>query len=123
MVWTGWLVGIDVAYYSLMRAIRTTLILLSAALAALAWVLWLRPLAGTPAVQVWVEEIPRPLEESGIPAVPLPPEEPPLAAAAPEAVEGRMPVQTLKERDDAMLFEASALQGTPFDKAVVMPFD
>ncbi len=33
------------------------------------------------------------------------------------------PVQTVEERDDAMLFEAEALHGTPFDQAITMPFD
>ena len=44
--------------------------------------------------------------------------EPPIAGIEP----GR-PVQNLEERGDAMLFEASALEGTPFDQAVVMPFE
>jgi hypothetical protein len=33
------------------------------------------------------------------------------------------PVEPLKERGDAMLFEIDALQGMPFDQAVVMPFE
>jgi hypothetical protein len=32
-------------------------------------------------------------------------------------------VQPLEERGDAMLFEIDALQGTPFDQAIVAPFD
>lgn len=32
-------------------------------------------------------------------------------------------VQPLDERGDAMLFEIEALQNTPFDQAVTMPFD
>lgn len=40
-----------------------------------------------------------------------------------EAVEEpRQPAQPLEERGDAMLFESEALFGTPFDQAVVMPF-
>ena len=46
------------------------------------------------------------------------------AVVAPVAIaEPKRPVQVLEERGDAMLFEGAALQGTPFDKAVVMPFD
>ena len=37
--------------------------------------------------------------------------------------EGLQPVQPLEERGDAMLFEIDALYGTPFDQAVVMPFE
>ena len=33
------------------------------------------------------------------------------------------PVQTVEKRGDAMLFEAEALHGTPFDQSVTMPFD
>lgn len=33
------------------------------------------------------------------------------------------PVQSIDERGDAMLFEAEALVGTPFDQAIVMPFE
>jgi hypothetical protein len=33
------------------------------------------------------------------------------------------PAQTLEERGDAMLFEIDALQGTPFDQAIVAPFE
>ena len=32
-------------------------------------------------------------------------------------------VQPLEERGDAMLFEIEALQNTPFDEAITMPFD
>ena len=35
----------------------------------------------------------------------------------------QQPVETLEQRGDAMLFEIDALQGTPFDTAVVKPFD
>lgn len=64
------------------------------------------------------------LEATAPTVVPVvPPEEsrsvvPPIAGVEPER-----PVQTLEERGDAMLFEASALEGTPFDQAVVMPFE
>ena len=33
------------------------------------------------------------------------------------------PVEPVEERGDAMLFEIDALHGTPFDDAVVRPFD
>ena len=39
----------------------------------------------------------------------------------PEIVQ--VPVQSVDERGDALLFEIDALQGTPFDQAVTMPFD
>ena len=35
----------------------------------------------------------------------------------------QQPVDTLERRGDAMLFEIDALQGTPFDAAIVKPFD
>ena len=38
-------------------------------------------------------------------------------------VEAHVPVQPLEERGDAMLFEIEALQNTPFDEAIVTPFD
>lgn len=42
----------------------------------------------------------------------------------PEPVrEAQQAVQSVEDRGDAMLFEMDALQGTPFDQAVVMPFD
>ena len=41
-----------------------------------------------------------------------------------EAVEKPIqPVQTLEERGDAMLFEIDALQGMPFDEAIITPFN
>jgi hypothetical protein len=38
-------------------------------------------------------------------------------------VEVNVPVQPQEERGDAMLFEIDALQHTPFDEAIVKPFD
>jgi hypothetical protein len=35
----------------------------------------------------------------------------------------QQPVETIEQRGDAMLFEIDALQGTPFNTAVVMPFN
>ncbi len=43
--------------------------------------------------------------------------------AAPQPVAVRQPVQPIEERGDAMLFEIQALEGTPFDSAVTMPFE
>ncbi len=42
---------------------------------------------------------------------------------APEPVAARAPVEPLEERGDALLFEIDALVGTPFDRAITMPFD
>lgn len=74
--------------------------------------------------QVSVVTAAYPLADTASTAEPLPPEEMPLLFEAPVAVEGpRMPVQSFKERGDAMLFESEALLGTPFSQAVVMPFE
>ena len=65
-----------------------------------------------------------PWADTALTAEPLPPEEMPLLFDAPVAVEGpKMPVQSFQERGDALLFESEALLGTPFDQAIVMPFD
>lgn len=48
------------------------------------------------------------------------------AAVAPEAEPAELaqvPVQSIEERGDAMLFEADALSTMPFDQAITMPFD
>ena len=49
----------------------------------------------------------------------------PVVLEAPATVEEpTQPVQSLEERGgDALLFEIDALQGMPFDQAVVMPFE
>ncbi|WP_372797176.1 hypothetical protein [Pontiella sp.] len=47
-------------------------------------------------------------------------------AVAPEAESAALPVepvQPIEDRGDAMLFEAEALNGTPFDQSITMPFD
>lgn len=62
------------------------------------------------------------LQESRIPAPPLA-EPSPKVEAASEPVEMQQPVQPIEERGDAMLHEIHALQGTPFDQEVTMPFD
>ncbi len=67
---------------------------------------------------------PRPLETSVASPEPSPPIEKPSVVAAPVAIEEpKQPVQSLEERGDAMLFESEVLMGTPFDQAIVMPFD
>ncbi len=38
-------------------------------------------------------------------------------------IKPQSPVQPVEERGDAMLFEISALEGMPFDQAIVMPFE
>ena len=64
------------------------------------------------------------LEETVLQAEPSPLPEAHRLSDAPVAVEEpKQPVQSLEERGDAMLFEMDALQGTPFDQAVVMPFE
>jgi hypothetical protein len=64
------------------------------------------------------------LEETVLHAEPSPLTEAPRLIDAPAAVEEpKQPVQSLEERGDAMLFEMEALEGTPFDQAVVMPFE
>jgi hypothetical protein len=51
-------------------------------------------------------------------------QEPPVIAEPPvEAAPVLHPVQPIEERGDALLFEADALQGTPFDQSITMPFD
>lgn len=52
-----------------------------------------------------------------------PPEELRIVVAPVAIVESKRPAQTLEERGDAMLFEGAALESTPFDEAVVMPFE
>jgi hypothetical protein len=66
----------------------------------------------------------QPLEETVLPVAPYPSPEVPRLIDAPVAVEEpKRPVQPLEERGDAMLFEIDALQGTPFDQAVMTPFE
>ena len=50
--------------------------------------------------------------------------EAPCVVEVPETIEEpKTPVQPIEERGDAMLFESEALFGTPFDRAVVIPFN
>ena len=68
---------------------------------------------------VWLQSIPE------VPSVSEPedPEGSDRTATNEAPVEAREPVQPLEERGDAMLFEIDALQNTPFDEAIVAPFD
>ncbi|WP_168442614.1 hypothetical protein [Pontiella desulfatans] len=49
----------------------------------------------------------------------VPPPRPALVAEAGT----RQPARPLEERGDAMLFEITALVGTPFGEAITLPFD
>lgn len=95
-----------------MKAVRIVPVLLLFAAASAAYV-WLRPASETAPVD----------ESATIPAgqkADVRVAEP-VTNAAP--VEANEPVQPLEERGDAMLFEIDALQNTPFDEAIVQPFD
>lgn len=107
----------------LMKARRIKLLLLLVSWMALACVVFLRSSAGIPLGQASVIAASPPLENSTLSAQSLSPEEMPLLTEAASDDEGEAPVQSLEERGDAMLFESEALLGTPFDQAVVRPFD
>ena len=95
-----------------MKAVRLVPILLLFAAASTAYV-WLRSSPETPSMS---EPIDMP---GGQPAdVRM---DGPATNQAPVAE--KVPVQPLEERGDAMLFEIEALQNTPFDEAIVTPFD
>jgi hypothetical protein len=107
-----------------MNASHKELFLLLVTLVALVCIQLKPPSIDISIGQVSVADAAYPWADTALTAEPLPPEELPLLFEAPVAVEGpKMPVQPFKERDDAMLFESEALLGTPFDQAIVMPFD
>ncbi len=109
-----------------MKVGRIVLLLLLVAVTALVVAARLRPTADASLdlVLVATTEVSLPLEESVLSAEPSAPVAAPQLIEAPVAVaEPKQPVQPLKERGDAMLFESDALFGTPFDQAIVMPFD
>ena len=87
-----------------MKAVRIIPILLLFAAASAAYV-WLRSSPITSPVR---EPIAMPCEPQAV------------VSATNQA---HVPVQPLEERGDAMLFEIDALRNTPFDEAIVMPFD
>lgn len=98
-------------------------IILYALLIALAAYLWLSARACPVPVRQKAGVVSHPLEVADPVVIPeilgtATEFEQPVALAEPVR-----PVQPLEERGDAMLFEASALEGTPFDQAVVRPFE
>lgn len=103
-----------------MKATRTALLLLSAALSVLLWGAARVPVAEE--IENGNEQL---LSNLATPTEPRSPaEQAPCVAETPEAVEEpKVTVQSIAERGDAMLFESEALYGTPFDQAIVMPFD
>jgi hypothetical protein len=97
---------------SVMKAVRIVLILSLMAAASVAYV-WLRssseiPSVNAPAVMPAGPEADVRMAEPGTNGAPVAESE---------------PVQPLEERGDAMLFEMDALRNTPFDEAIVKPFD
>ena len=90
-----------------MKAIRIVLILLLFATASAAYV-WLRSFSETPSGT----ETAMPNGRQTVDRMEMS-----VTNEAP------VPVQPLEERGDAMLFEVEALQNTPFDDAIVKPFD
>ncbi len=91
-----------------MNAVRIVPILLLFAAASTAYV-WLRSSPETPSM-------PESIAISGE-------QQTAVQMAVPATNEAPVPVQPLEERGDAMLFEIEALQNTPFDEAIVTPFD
>ena len=95
-----------------MKAVRIITVLLLCAAASAAYV-WLRPSTESNAVNEPVAMPAGPEREVRM-----------MDAATSEAPAAEPePVQPLEERGDAMLFEIDALQNTPFDEAITMPFD
>ena len=95
-----------------MKAVRIIFILSLVAVASAAYV-WLRPPSEN-------HPVPEPVVIPGEQQVVVP-----LAVTATNEApkETNVPVQPLEERGDAMLFEIDALQNTPFDEAIVKPFE
>ncbi len=91
-----------------MKAARIIPILSLVAAESAAYV-WLRSSPETPSA-------PEPIAIPGVQQAVVP-------ATNEAPVEVPVPVQPLEERGDAMLFEIDALQNTPFDEAIVTPFD
>jgi hypothetical protein len=105
----------EFAGFWLMNAKCTGWLLVSITLAVMAWMLSLQE------TETVCRE--RALEDFAVPAEPLETPSAPSPIAGPVPVESKSPVQSLEERDDAMLFESEALYGTPFTRSAVMPFD
>ena len=109
-----------------MKAVRIALFSsLIACTGGLYWTQQSIPVATLEAVPVALVEQPvifQSLEETVSVAEPIvPPLE--VVRGVETPVEVKTPVQPLEERGDAMLFEIEALAGTPFDQAILMPFD
>ena len=95
-----------------MKVARIVPILLLFAVASAAYV-WLR---SSPETAFAPEPVAMPGEQQAVV---------PLAGPATNdvPVDAKEPVQPLEERGDAMLFEIDALQNTPFDESITMPFE
>jgi hypothetical protein len=108
-----------------MKPLLINLCVLLVALAVYLWISIHVPALPVPPMQETVEvQVFQPLEAAAPVAEPVfQPLEPRPVVPPVVVIEPKRPVQTLEERGDAMLFEAGALGGTPFDQAVTMPFD
>jgi hypothetical protein len=116
--------GMNVAHCEDMRSKRLELLLLVVILAAVVCILYVRPLMGESVDEVAVVKATRALPETSPSITSVAPIQDPERVTSPDAaIEVRTPVQSLAEREDAMLFECEALLGTPFDQAIVAPFD
>jgi hypothetical protein len=105
-------IGYQFLARNIMKAVRIVPILSLFAVASAAYV-WLRSSPENPSV-------PKPVAIAGE-------QQAVVSQAGPATndvpMDVKAPVQTLEERGDAMLFEIEALQNTPFDEAIVTPFD
>jgi hypothetical protein len=108
----GGVIGYQFLARSIMKAFRIIPILVLLAMASAAYV-WLRTSPETPSM-------PEPIAIPGGQQAADRMTEPATNEAP---VEAQVPVHPLEERGDAMLFEIEALQNTPFDEAIVTPFD
>lgn len=115
----------DIASCLAMKATRIILVAVLAVGVAYVLVDRLNPSAEAPVEWVVVEvEIFQPMEVAPPVLEPLVEIEAPCVVEVPETIEEpKTPVQPIEERGDAMLFESEALFGTPFDRAVVIPFN
>ena len=91
-----------------MKAVRIIPILLLVAAASAAYV-WVRSAPETPSVP---ESVAIPGGQQAV-----------VPATNQMPAETHEPIQPLEERGDAMLYEIDALRNTPFDEAIVQPFD
>jgi hypothetical protein len=108
----GGVIGYLFSARSIMKAVRIVPILSLFAVASAAYV-WLH---SSPEISSLPEPIAMPGGQQAVVRMAGP-------ATNEASVEEKVPVQLLEERGDAMLFEIDALQNTPFDEAIVAPFD